>query len=70
MFNSVVLVGYVKVKESLYTYIIIGPTPFGIILIQGQICLGMKVLAWCIKHNDIENKNMDQTPIPYYYQTR
>lgn len=55
--------GYVKMRESLYTLIIIW-----IKLILGRLCLYMKVLAWNDKLglnlNDIRNINTVKYPYP------
>ena len=54
--------GYVKVRESLYTRVIIwvntNLSPF---------CLAMKVLAWYVDLNGLENNNFVKHPYPTSY---
>lgn len=58
--------GYVKVRESLYTQVIIRANtmriPFKTILILWQFCLGMKIHAWNIEPNDVKNENTIKYP--------
>ena len=54
--------GYVKVRTSLYTQVNVWVNVIlnhiGTRVNRGPIHLGMKVLAWCIDPNSIENKKI------------
>ena len=53
--------GYVKVRESLYTWVIFEPL-WTIVL--GRFCLRITILAWYMDPNGIENKNIVKYPYP------
>ena len=53
-----ILSGYVKVRESFFTWVIGWVKSLWTILILGRFCLGVKTLAWYIDPNGIKCKNI------------
>ena len=56
--------GYVKVRESSYTRVIIWVNTIPDHIDTRMFCLGMKTLAWYIDPNGIENKYTVKYPYP------